>query len=54
MDQQALSEQHLTAAQHAAPAAVGGPAGAFQLGELPSVGQPQPGYKSQTEVLHLV
>lgn len=54
MDQEPLCQQHLATAQHAAPAAVCGPAGALQLRELPPIGQPEPGDKGQTETLHLI
>ena len=54
MHQQALGQQHLPAAQHASPAAVRGETGALQLGELPPVGQPQPGHEHRLETLHLV
>ena len=54
MHQQALGQKHLPAAQHAAPATVRGEAGPLQLGELPPVGQPQPGDKRSVETLHLV
>lgn len=54
MDQKPLSQQHLPTAQHTAPATVCGPGGALQLRELPPVGQPNPGHKSQTKPLHLV
>ena len=54
MDQEPLCQQHLPAAQHAAPAAVCGPGGALQLRELPPVGQPNPGHESQTKPLHLI
>lgn len=54
MDQEPLRQQHLPAAQHAAPAAVCGQRGALQLREVLPVGQPNPGHESQTEALHLV
>lgn len=54
MDQESLGQQHLAAAQHAAPAAVCGIGGALQLGELPPVGEPGPGDERQAEALHLV
>lgn len=54
MDQQPLHQQHLAAAQHAAPATVCGQGGAVQLRELPPVGQPDPGDKGQTKPLHLI
>lgn len=54
MDQEPLSQQHLSTAQHAAPATVCSPGGALQLRELPPVGQPDPGHKSQTKPLHLI
>lgn len=54
VDNQPLCQQHLAAAQHAAPATVCGQRGAFQLRELPPVGQPDPGHEDLMEPLHLI
>ena len=54
MDQESLCQQHLAAAQHAAPATVCGPGGTLHRRELPPVREPDPGHESQTKALHLV
>lgn len=50
---ESLSQHHLTGPQHASPATVGGQGGAGQGRKLLSVGEPQPGSKVLAERLHV-
>lgn len=54
MEHEPLGEQHLSAAQHAAPAAVRRQVRALQLRELLPVGEPHSRAERQPETLHFL